>query len=89
LAPLIVVGLAFLAEALGHEWNVHGDAGAVYALILITALGALVIESFAIPSAVRKLFREPKTRTLLNALCTGAASLFVVAAVGFGVFLFR
>jgi hypothetical protein len=38
----MIVGVAYLIEAAGHQWNIHGDAILVMGLVFLSATIAFV-----------------------------------------------
>jgi hypothetical protein len=40
--PGMIVGVAYLIEAAGHQWNIHGDAILVMGLVFLSATIAFV-----------------------------------------------
>jgi hypothetical protein len=87
--PLSIVALAFLAQAMGHEWNVHGDALFVMGWVLITSVVALIVELVTLPGALKRLYRLRAERTAINLLSAAVAGGFVIACLSYGVFVVR
>ena len=83
MVPLSILGVVFSAEKFGHQWNIHGDLGALILLLLISGAIALVIEIMALVRVLPELRREPAQRTPINLLCVGFAALFVAVALAY------
>jgi hypothetical protein len=79
LVPLSLLFVLFGGMALRHEWNAHGSGLLLAVLVQVTSVVALVIELFALNSAITQLRSAASARTTLNILCTAFAVVFVVA----------
>jgi hypothetical protein len=77
--PVSLIAIGFLAEAMGHKWNIHGEAAVLAALLVLTSFAAFIFELFALPTAIKRLRRIPEERTPFNLACTGFALAFVGA----------
>ena len=72
--------IAFLAEKLGHVWNVHGDAIGMMLLFFGSLLFAFVFSLITLSSVIPTFRRYPEARTKVNVFCAAFASLYVVAS---------
>ena len=89
LVPFSIVSMALLVGAAGHTWNVHGDLGAVYSLVLVTSIFALPIEGYALAIALPRLRRIPGDRTFANLIATAVAILFVAVFAFYAIVITR
>jgi hypothetical protein len=72
---------AWLAELLGHQWNIHGDAAAMLMLFALSVLVGTAASIVTLASVLPALRRYPSLRSHLNLVCTGIAVVFVTAAL--------
>jgi len=81
--PLLVLGVIWLTEQLGHQWNIHGDGiFAILAFALSVVVGA-VVSVVALASLLPALREHESLRTKANLICTGVAAIFVLAALAY------
>ena len=79
--PAAIALSAWLAEQLGHQWNIHGDAAAMLMLFALSVLVGAVVSLIALASVLPALRRYPSLRSRPNLVCSGIAVSFVVAAL--------
>jgi uncharacterized ion transporter superfamily protein YfcC len=88
IAPASVVGLAWLAETMGHHWNVHGDAIYILFLLFVTAFFALITQTTAVSKSIPRLKNYSAERTINNLLCVVFALICIAGAITCIAFMF-
>lgn len=79
LVPVAIVGLAVLSQALGYQWNIHGDAIPVFLALVATSFGAAAISAITLPGAIRRLKTVTSERTFPNLASVAFAIAYLLA----------
>ena len=82
LVPIVIVLVMYGAEAVGHNWNVHGDLLGVIFLLLASLVIGGVVEILALIKALPVLVKNPEERTTGNVLCAGVGVVFLLFCIG-------
>jgi hypothetical protein len=76
-----IYGLSYIAERMGHHWNLHGNG--IDVLVFLSWILAPVIvapiQAIAVAIALPRLLKNTVERTLPNFLVTGFAIVCIVA----------
>ena len=86
--PAIVVAAGWLAEMMGHQWNVHGDGIGMFFLLFVTVFIALITQITALSKSIARLKNDSAERTPKNLLCVAFALICITAAITFIAFMF-
>jgi hypothetical protein len=81
--PLLVLGLAWGAERLGHQWNIHGDGILVILAFALSMVVGAVVSAVSLASLLPSLREHASLRSRANLVCTGVSVAFVLAALAY------
>ena len=79
--PVAILCVLPLGDALGHEWNIHGDMILVFFSFAIASALAFLVLFVALQIAIKCLIHHPALRTKWDVSLTAVATLFEVGCV--------
>lgn len=81
-----IYGVSYIAERMGHHWDLHGNGIDVLVFLswFLTPVIVVPIQVIALAIALPRLLKNPKERTLANFLVIGFAILCIASFLWLG-----
>lgn len=86
-----IYGLSYVAERMGHHWDLHGNGidGLVFLSWIVTPVIVVPIQAIALAIALPRLLKYPIERNLQNFLVTGFSIFCIVSFLALTTYVFQ